>query len=174
MSVRELRVARGWSQAELAERTGLSIRTVQRIEQGGQAGLDSLRRLAAALQVDVAALQPPDAPAADSPARLVRHALEHYGDLQGTTGRAEYWWFTLAVALAVAAGSQIGPWLGGLVGIVVLVPWVTAGVRRLRDAGQSPWWLLLLLVPVGGPVALLFLLVMPSQADAALPDGPGA
>ncbi|MFW6027652.1 MAG: helix-turn-helix domain-containing protein [bacterium] len=54
--VRRLRTGRGWSQEHLAEASGISLRTVQRIETGLAASPDTLRALAAAFQVDFALL----------------------------------------------------------------------------------------------------------------------
>ena len=51
MIVRKLRLQRGWSQEQLATLTGLSVRTIQRIEQGQQPGLESLKALAAVFEV---------------------------------------------------------------------------------------------------------------------------
>lgn len=56
MLVRKLRLDRGWSQETLAEVSGLSTRTVQRIERGGNASLETLSALAAAFEVDIATL----------------------------------------------------------------------------------------------------------------------
>lgn len=53
MSVRKFRQEKGWSQEQLAQVSGLSVRTVQRIEQGGKAGLESLKALAAAFDVNI-------------------------------------------------------------------------------------------------------------------------
>jgi len=55
--VHKLRLQRGWSQQQLAELTGLSVRTVQRIERGQAASLESLKSLAAVFEIDVASLQ---------------------------------------------------------------------------------------------------------------------
>ncbi|KEP91378.1 2TM domain-containing protein [Aeromonas caviae] len=57
MIVRKLRLQRGWSQEQLATLTGLSVRTIQRIEQGQQPGLESLKALAAVFELDVTQLQ---------------------------------------------------------------------------------------------------------------------
>ena len=170
MRVRELRLARGWSQAQLAELSGLSIRTVQRVEQGAHPGLDSLRRLAAVLGVDVAELQPADESAPISFAAAVRHAAQHFDDFDGRAARAEFWWFTLTVGLAAGAGAQVGPWLAALVGAVALLPWLAVAVRRLRDAAQSPWWLLMLLVPIAGLVVSAVLLALPSKVPQPSPQ----
>ena len=56
MSVKELRTAKAWTQAQLAEFSGLSLRTIQRIEKGHVATAESAKCLAAVFQVDVAAL----------------------------------------------------------------------------------------------------------------------
>nr|WP_086939124.1 2TM domain-containing protein [Thaumasiovibrio occultus] len=58
MIVRKLRLKRGWSQEQLSELAGLSVRTIQRIERGGNAGLESLNALAAVFEVDISLLQP--------------------------------------------------------------------------------------------------------------------
>ena len=57
MIVRKLRLQRGWSQEQLATLTGLSVRTIQRIEQRQQPGLESLKALAAVFELDVTQLQ---------------------------------------------------------------------------------------------------------------------
>ena len=56
MLVRKLRIEKGWSQETLAEVSGLSVRTIQRIERGGNASLESLSALAAVFEVDIATL----------------------------------------------------------------------------------------------------------------------
>ncbi|MDC7219003.1 MAG: 2TM domain-containing protein [Spirochaetales bacterium] len=55
--VRKLRLQRGWSQAELAEFSGLSVRTIQRIEKGEKPGLESLKSLAAVFDLEVGDFQ---------------------------------------------------------------------------------------------------------------------
>lgn len=57
MIVRKLRLQRGWSQDHLSQISGLSIRTIQRIERGHNAGLESLKSLAAVFEVQVTDLQ---------------------------------------------------------------------------------------------------------------------
>ncbi|PKF56325.1 helix-turn-helix domain-containing protein [Alteromonadales bacterium alter-6D02] len=57
MIVRKLRIQRAWSQEQLAEFSGLSVRTIQRIERGKTAGLESLKSLAAVFEVNIQDLQ---------------------------------------------------------------------------------------------------------------------
>lgn len=67
--IRELRQARAWSQEQLAELCSLNVRTIQRIENGEQASLETLSAIAAVLDLKVSELyapgagQPQDAPA---------------------------------------------------------------------------------------------------------------
>ncbi|MGR5061354.1 2TM domain-containing protein [Photobacterium sp. DNB22_13_2] len=57
MIVRKLRLQRGWSQEHLSQLSGLSVRTIQRIERGQKAGLESLKSLAAVFEISVTDLQ---------------------------------------------------------------------------------------------------------------------
>lgn len=56
MLIRKLRIDKGWSQETLAQVSGLSVRTVQRLERGGNASLETLTALAAVFEVDVSTL----------------------------------------------------------------------------------------------------------------------
>ncbi|UYG01696.1 2TM domain-containing protein [Halomonas sp. GD1P12] len=55
--VKKLRLQRGWSQDQLSQFSGLSVRTVQRIEGGQKPGLESLKSLAAVFEIDVSDLE---------------------------------------------------------------------------------------------------------------------
>ena len=57
MILKQLRISRHLSQEHLAQMSGLNVRTIQRIESGQNASLESLKCLAAALDVDVSTLQ---------------------------------------------------------------------------------------------------------------------
>jgi transcriptional regulator with XRE-family HTH domain len=58
MQVQKLRLIKGWSQQQLADFSGLSVRTVQRIEAGQPASTETLKSLAAVFEVDFASLNP--------------------------------------------------------------------------------------------------------------------
>ncbi len=55
--IQKLRLQRGWSQEQLAELTGLSVRTIQRIERGQTPSAESLKAIAAVLDVNFGALR---------------------------------------------------------------------------------------------------------------------
>lgn len=59
MLIQKLRLQRGWSQEQLAAVSGLSTRTVQRIEQGKSASLESRNALASVFEIDVSQLTDP-------------------------------------------------------------------------------------------------------------------
>jgi transcriptional regulator with XRE-family HTH domain len=51
--IKKMRLERHWSQDQLSEMSGLSIRTIQRIEKGENAGLESLKSLAAVFEINI-------------------------------------------------------------------------------------------------------------------------
>lgn len=119
MLIQKLRLQRGWSQEQLAEVSGLSVRTVQRLERGQPGSLESLKALAAVFEIDLNRLQEPtvDTPQAAAPlAANVRPdealALAHVRKVKGfyihlsqyviviaglaainLTWMPSYWWF---------------------------------------------------------------------------------
>ncbi|MDJ0758435.1 MAG: helix-turn-helix domain-containing protein [Woeseiaceae bacterium] len=56
MILKQLRISRHLSQEQLAQMSGLNVRTIQRIESGHNASLESLKCLASALEVDIETL----------------------------------------------------------------------------------------------------------------------
>lgn len=57
MILKQIRISRNMSQEQLAQMSGLNVRTIQRIESGQNASLESLKCLAAVLEVDVSTLR---------------------------------------------------------------------------------------------------------------------
>ncbi|SEE61427.1 2TM domain-containing protein [Tenacibaculum sp. MAR_2010_89] len=51
--IKKMRLERHWSQDQLAEMSGLSKRTIQRIESGENAGLESIKSLAAVFEINI-------------------------------------------------------------------------------------------------------------------------
>lgn len=56
MIVKRLRDKNGWSQEQLAEFCGLNVRTIQRVESGQKASLETLKALASVFEVDISTL----------------------------------------------------------------------------------------------------------------------
>ncbi|HKA40559.1 MAG TPA: DUF805 domain-containing protein [Burkholderiales bacterium] len=87
--------------------------------------------------------------------------LEKLGRLlfsfSGRMPRSTFWWTALLTAIAFVALLVLLEKLFGRPASLVLYPpffWVMAALatRRLRDRGRHPAWLLLLLVPIVGPL----------------------
>ena len=57
MLIQKLRLQRGWSQEQLAELSGLSVRTIQRLERGQAASAESLKALASVFEIDFSDLK---------------------------------------------------------------------------------------------------------------------
>ena len=58
--VKQIRIQRAWSQEELAAIAGISLRTIQRVENNGTCSLDTRKALAAALESEIGLQEPAD------------------------------------------------------------------------------------------------------------------
>jgi transcriptional regulator with XRE-family HTH domain len=165
--IRELRLARQWSQDQLATLSGLNLRTIQRLESGAKISSESLRALAAVFEVPAESLLIGEPTASQAALKAIREGVISGLEYTGSTPRADFWWFALAVTMLLAFAKLLGEVLGTLplliASLVVLLPWIAACTRRLRDAGFSPWWQLISLAPVAGFLVLLYLLAHPTQ-----------
>jgi transcriptional regulator with XRE-family HTH domain len=56
MIIKKLRDRNGWTQEQLAECCGLNVRTIQRVESGKKASLETLQSLASVFEVDISKL----------------------------------------------------------------------------------------------------------------------
>jgi transcriptional regulator with XRE-family HTH domain len=108
-TVRRLREARAWSQEQLATVSGISPRTVQRVESEGIASLDTRMALAAALECEPAMLLE------SAVAESVTHAQPAAASLvQSPSSRSPYPWLPLAwllfaiIAFQMVAGYKLG------------------------------------------------------------------
>lgn len=169
--IRQLRQQRGWSQEQLADIAGINARTVQRLERGTQASVDTLKALAVAFAVDYQQLLLAQQEQSErwyqrSPmVAALLDGLRQFDQFHGRWSRAEFWWFMLPILVLLAVATVIHPVAATITKLVVLLPMVAAGSRRLRDAGQSPWWQLMHLVPAAGSVVVIILWCLPSVAE---------
>ena len=87
---------------------------------------------------------------------------KHFFDFKGKETRKVYWLFYLNCIILYSILGVISGTLSGIVGLVLLLPALGILVRRLRDAGFSPWWALLALTGIGG-IILLIMACFPSK-----------
>lgn len=174
--LRELRAARQWSQEQLANLSGLNLRTIQRLESGAKISTESLRALAAVFEVPADTLLIAEITPSQQAVFAIKTETLRGLEFSGVTTRSDFWWFVLAMVMLLALASIIAEALGQLplqlVSLLVLLPWLAACTRRLRDAGLNPWWQLISLAPVGGILVLLYLLTYPTKG--AVPTEPSA
>ena len=81
-----------------------------------------------------------------------------YANFSGRASKSEYWWFFLFYILAGVASQFLdevvsghsfwinyGP-IGTIVNLILIIPILSAGARRLHDTNRSGWWQLLILI----------------------------
>ena len=104
----------------------------------------------------------------------VQRCFSRYAQFQGRASRPEYWWFWLFVFVVTAAARILGDFVNAITALVMILPLVSVGVRRLHDTGRSGFWLLLGFIPVVGWIVVLIFLVergFPGPNDYGPPDG---
>ena len=110
-------------------------------------------------------------------------AFKQYATFSGRATRSEYWYFVLFYTLMIIVATVIDTAMGeggtnGMLMIIVvlvhLIPTIAVSVRRLHDIGKSGWWYLLSLIPIIGPLVLLFFAVLDSDEDNAFGPNPKA
>ena len=99
-------------------------------------------------------------------AESVKTCLSRFATFSGRASRPEYWWFVLFVALGAMILSILDSVVFGaspdstkvfapLWQLVLFIPLLAAGWRRLHDTGRPGWWLLIPML-----VTLAFILAL--------------
>ncbi|MEV8250756.1 helix-turn-helix transcriptional regulator [Microbacterium sp. NPDC076768] len=123
----ELRQSFGWTQERLAAESGVGLRTIQRLEAGSEAGLETLSMVAAALRVSVSDLfsRIDDADFGSRVEALQSRVV----DQQAAYDRAMAAWRWLYVGIGVVLSFSSFP-LGQL-GVVLFLSYWTGGLLIL-------------------------------------------
>lgn len=86
----------------------------------------------------------------------------NWNNFSGRTRRSGYWYVilanflvSLALSIIVFAVDAFGA-LPNFYQLLVLIPSIALGVRRLHDTGRSGWWYLLVLTVIGSIVLLVW------------------
>ena len=93
---------------------------------------------------------------------------DNYANFNGRASRQEYWMFFLfnMIFAIVIMGIDIilGLWFLNIIySLVVMIPGIAVGIRRLHDVGKSGWFLLISLIPLVGVIWLIVLLASKSN-----------
>jgi transcriptional regulator with XRE-family HTH domain len=142
MNIQERRREKGWSQEELARHSGLSTRTVQRIESGQKAGLESLKCLAAVFETSISALMQEHKmndttkPNQSAISEFEREAMEHVQKLKAV--RIHLMLFALIMPALYALNLFISPdylWV-----VFVAIAWGSALILLFAIFAFSGLW----------------------------------
>ncbi len=97
----------------------------------------------------------------------------HYADFEGRASLQEFWmyvlyWLLISIGLYVLSGliggaAKLIHMLGSL---VIFVPSLAIGARRLHDTGKSGWWQLFSCIPFIGVVIMIVLFAQKGEAVA--------
>lgn len=110
MIIKKMRLERNWSQEQLAEFCGLSVRTIQRVESGSKASIETLMSLASVFEVDIS--------------RLTEEIIVI--DKDSENWKALPWWFKISLAGSrtkrSAISAEITMVLLGFISWIVIEP----------------------------------------------------
>ena len=90
---------------------------------------------------------------------------KNYVNFSGRARRKEYWMFNLFniivcfVVILLDSLLEFNYVLILIYVLAILLPSYAVTVRRLHDTGKSGWWLLLMFVPFGNIILLIFCLI---------------
>ncbi|ASM97403.1 DUF805 domain-containing protein [Vibrio vulnificus] len=101
-------------------------------------------------------------------------AWRNCSDFSGCSNRTEFWMFMLYhlvftlifIVIDVMTQSYFDAWYG----VASLMPLVALIVRRLHDIQRSGWWCLLFIVPLFGPLLLLYWLALESVSNNVIKE----
>jgi uncharacterized membrane protein YhaH (DUF805 family) len=90
----------------------------------------------------------------------VKTCFSKYATFSGRASRSEYWFFYLFTIIASIVTWVIDTMLLGysaedtgaislIFQIIIILPSIAVGARRLHDIGKSGWWQLLILTIIG-------------------------
>jgi uncharacterized membrane protein YhaH (DUF805 family) len=95
----------------------------------------------------------------------VKSGFAKYSDYKGRATRSEYWyWYLFTIILIALAGiidveiSKTSSFITDIAELVILLPTICVGIRRMHDSGHRGWWILC-------PIVNFIFLLSPSVED---------
>ena len=97
----------------------------------------------------------------------IKTCFDKYAIFSGRASRSEFWWFFLfgilggliaAVIDVMIFGYSVdvtGP-IGWIFTIVIFLPSIAVGARRLHDTDKTGWWQLLWITIIGGLLIIIW------------------
>lgn len=97
---------------------------------------------------------------------------KHYCDFKGTLDRKTFWvcyLYWVLIMWVVGGISMCFPLAGNVLywalSFGVIIPWLGWSVRRLHDIGKKGAWLLIILIPLAGPIWFLVLMAEKGETN---------
>lgn len=108
---------------------------------------------------------------------MVHNCYKNYATFSGRVRRKEYWYFVLFNLIFYLALIFVDYLLGTLSGkgvglfstlfnLAMLIPTLAVTARRFHDTNHSAWWLLLCLLPLIGPILILYFAAQGGEPEA--------
>ncbi|MCD5389922.1 MAG: DUF805 domain-containing protein [Candidatus Pacebacteria bacterium] len=92
-------------------------------------------------------------------------AFKKYTKFDGRANLSQFWYFILFNLVISIVINMISQKLGLLYSLVVFLPSLTIGARRLHDIGKSGWMQLVGLIPLVGWIWLIVLFVRKGDSE---------
>ena len=102
--------------------------------------------------------------------------LLRYFDFEGRTNKETYWHvFLINIIISIIFTALfkipiigvIFKIVGAIYNVAVIIPGLAIAVRRLNDIGKNWKYLLMVLIPIAGPIILLVYMLQPSDGSVA-------
>jgi uncharacterized membrane protein YhaH (DUF805 family) len=96
----------------------------------------------------------------------VRSCLQKYAVFAGRAPRSEYWFFSLFSVVVYGLAGTLTNATFGVVALALLLPTLAVGVRRLHDIDRSGKWILIIVIPLVGPILWMIWMCTPGWRRA--------
>jgi uncharacterized membrane protein YhaH (DUF805 family) len=98
----------------------------------------------------------------------IRYSLQNYANFSGRATRKEFWSFYLFFIVSAIIGGFIDglmgtDFVGNVIGIALLVPYIAVAIRRMHDVNKSGWFILV-------PIYNLVLFLTASKYESGEPS----